>query len=156
MCHIKKTTGFRALAVLAIVAVIGIWVAVQVCSVENQLFWKWFEDPPLRTEAMGIGPSLPDQKEEIIQACQEIGIAEPVFPLNYEKGWFYYRTIHLSLGKDTGCRCTYYIFTQEGEVKSAWIEAQYEEDGFYPDIPARVFSANTSREEILDAFRSAP
>lgn len=156
MRKVKKSTVFRALAVLAVAAVIGIWVAVQVCSVENQLFWKWFEDPPLRTEAMGIEPSLLHQKEEIIQACQEIGIAEPVFPLDYEKGWFYYRTIHLALGKDTGCRCTYYIFTQEGEVKSAWIEAQYEEDGFCPDIPVRVFSANTSRKEILDAFRSAP
>lgn len=151
MRKVKKSTVFRVLAVLAVVAVIGIWVAVQVCSVENQLFWKWFEDPPLRTEAMGIGPTGRD--EEIIQACQEIGISDPVFPFGYEKGWFYYRTIHLSLGKDTGCRCTYYIFTQEGEVKSAWIEAQYEEDGFYPDIPVRVFSANTSREEILDAFR---
>lgn len=149
----KKRKTLVSLSLLALLLLAGGWLYTGRQSPEDRLFSQWFVDAPTKSEAMGIDPGTVEQEEAILLACREAGIEDPILPAAGGSGYFYQRTVYLPMeGEGRECRCTYYLYVEGDEVKSLWIEAKRVEKGFVSDLSSHIFSAKTSRADILQAI----
>jgi len=129
---------------------------------ETQLYSEWFPDaPPPVNAPNSVPPSLPDYRDEIVAACVQAGLDQPVLITDLSEqemkatgAHLYQRTAYLDMNPSTQCRCTYFILASQDTVYSAWIEASLVINDLHIPDSLHIFPADTRNQQILDTMKS--